>query len=184
MSTNSDSQPSRTVSNAWWLLLLQGISAVVLGFLLITQPRSTTEVIVAFIGVYWLVTGIFSIVRIFNAATRAHWGWSLAGGIIGIVAGILVLKHPLSSAVLLPETLIVIIAIEGIFIGIFEIARAMQGDGLSAYVLGILNILIGFFLWLNPFAAALSLPILMGVFGFVGGIILIVHAFQVRNLGK
>ncbi|GJQ24123.1 MAG: DUF308 domain-containing protein [Planctomycetia bacterium] len=165
----------------WWLLLLQGISALVLGLLLLTQPVSTVEVIVIFTGAYWLVSGIFAIIRIFTAAGRAHWGWSLLIGIIGILAGIFVLRNPLVSIVLLPEVLVIVIAIQGILIGIFDVVRGFQGDGLGAYVLGVMNILIGLWLWFNPLAAAISLPFVLGIFGLVGGGFLIYYAFQMRK---
>ncbi|MFZ5883014.1 MAG: HdeD family acid-resistance protein [Chloroflexota bacterium] len=165
----------------WWLLLLQGISAIVLGFLLLTQPVSTTEVIVVFVGAYWLVSGIFAIVRIFTAAGRAHWGWSLLIGVIGVLAGLFVLRHPLISMVILPTTLVIVLAIQGILMGVFDLVRGFQGDGAGAYVMGVLNILIGLWLWFNPLAAALSLPFVLGIFGLVGGVFLTYQAFQLRK---
>lgn len=167
--------------NVWWLFLLQGISAIILGFLLITQPASTTAVIVVFVGAYWLVSGIFSVVWIFTAAGRAHWGWYLLSGVIGILAGIFVLRHPLFSTILLPATLIVVLGVQGLLMGVFELVRGFQGDGLGAYAMGVLDILIGVWLLFNPFAFALSLPFVLGVFGLVGGAFLIYHAFQVRK---
>jgi uncharacterized membrane protein HdeD (DUF308 family) len=177
-----ETQSRNVLSNVWWLLLLQGISTLVLGLLLLTQPASTTEVIVVFVGAYWLVSGIFSIVRIFSAAGRAHWGWSLLGGLLGILAGIFVLQHPIISTVLLPATLVIVIAIQGILIGIIDIVRGFKGDGLGAYFMGALNILIGLWLWFNPLAAAASMPIVIGIFGLIGGVFLIYHAFQLRRL--
>jgi uncharacterized membrane protein HdeD (DUF308 family) len=177
-----ETQTRNPLSDLWWLLLLQGISTIVLGILLLTQPASTIDVIVIFVGAYWLVSGIFAIVRIFTAAGRAHWGWSLLGGIIAILAGILVLGHPLVSTVLLPEVLVIVIAIQGILIGILDLVRSFQGDGLGAFVLGVLSILIGLWLLFNPFAAALSLPFVLGFFGLVAGVFLIYFAFQARRL--
>lgn len=177
-----ETQPNNTLlKDLWWLLLLQGISAIVLGILLLTQPASTTDVIVVFIGAYWLVSGVFAIVRIFTASGRAHWGWSLLSGLISIIAGIFVLKHPLISAFILPVTLVVVIAVFGIMAGILDLIRGFKGDGVGAFILGILNILIGILLWLNPFAAAVSLPFVLGFFGVVGGISLVYYAFQVRK---
>src|SRR3989304_579793 len=88
--------------NDWGLILLQGIAAFIIGLFLVTAPAAATLVVVAFVGIYWLVSGILSIVRIFTGANRAHWFWSLVVGIIGIAAGLIVLRHPIYSAVLLP----------------------------------------------------------------------------------
>jgi uncharacterized membrane protein HdeD (DUF308 family) len=176
-----ETQTHDTRSNLWWLLLLQGISAIILGFLLLTYPAATADTIILFVGVYWLVSGVFSIVRIFSAAGRAHWVWSLLIGLLGILAGIFVLGHPVISAILLPETLVIVIAIQGILIGILDIVRGSRGDGWGAFVIGVLSILIGVWLLFNPLAAALSLPLVLGIFGLVGGVLLMVHAFQVRK---
>jgi uncharacterized membrane protein HdeD (DUF308 family) len=165
----------------WWLLLLQGISAVILGFLLITQPASTAEIIVTFIGAYWLVSGIFYIVLIFTAAGRSNWGWTLLNGIIGIIAGIFVLRHPLLSTVLLPTTLVIVLGVFGILIGFSDLVRGFKGHGFGAYVMGVLNILIGIWLLFDPLAFAVSLPLVLGIFGLVGGVILVFHSFQVRK---
>ncbi len=177
-----EAQTRNPLSDLWWLLLLQGIAAIILGLLLLTQPASTAEVIVIFVGAYWLVSGAFSMVYIFTEAGRAHWIWSFVSGAIGVLAGILVLRHPLFSTILLPAIFVIVIASLGILIGTFDLIRGFKGDGMGAYVLGVLNILIGLWLWLHPLAAALSLPFVLGIFGLVGGIFLIYNSFQARKL--
>ena len=44
-------------SNVWWLFLLQGIAAIILGLMLITAPGATLLVMVTFLGFYWLIEG-------------------------------------------------------------------------------------------------------------------------------
>jgi uncharacterized membrane protein HdeD (DUF308 family) len=77
----------------WWLVLLEGIAAIILGLLLLTAPQATLLVLVQLLGIYWLVKGIFQIISIFIDSSR--WGWKLFAGILGIVAGIIILGHPL-----------------------------------------------------------------------------------------
>lgn len=47
----------------------------------------------------------------------SNWGWKLFAGILGIVAGIIILQHPLWSVLLVPATLVVLLGITGILIG-------------------------------------------------------------------
>ncbi len=68
----------------WWAILVQGIFSVIIGLLLLTNPAATTLVIVQVIGIYWLVSGVFSITGIF--IDRSLWGWKLIAGLIGIFA--------------------------------------------------------------------------------------------------
>ncbi|HAE85715.1 MAG TPA: hypothetical protein DCG78_04310 [Anaerolineaceae bacterium] len=174
-------QSQNKLSDLWWIVLLEGIATVILGLLLITQPVSTTGVILMFIGVYWLIEGILSIVRIFTKPGKAPWFWSLIIGILGIVAGIVVLGQPLLSATIISATLTTIIAIIGIAMGIMEIARGVQGDGIGAVIFGILSILIGIWLLLNPLAGAIVLPSILGIFGLIGGGFLIYFAIRVHS---
>jgi uncharacterized membrane protein HdeD (DUF308 family) len=162
----------------WWLVLLEGIAALILGFLLLTDTAATTVVVVQFIGAYWLVDGAFRLVSMF--IDHRGWGWKLAGGILGILAGLVVLQHPLSAAVIVPGTAAVIVGILGIIMGVIALVQAFQGSGWGAGILGVLGILFGLVLIFNPFAAAVGLVWAAGIFGLVGGIALIIAAFRFR----
>ena len=124
-----ENRTQKRIPDLWWLLLLEGIATIILGILFISQPAGTLKVFVIFLGVYWLIEGIFSLIRIFTHSGRAHWAWSLLSGILGIVAGILVLSQPMLSSMILTTTIVIIIAIQGILIGILDIVRGVQGDG-------------------------------------------------------
>ena len=45
----------------WWLLLIQGIIALILGSFLITYPIRTLYVIIWFLGFYWFFSGIVTL---------------------------------------------------------------------------------------------------------------------------
>jgi uncharacterized membrane protein HdeD (DUF308 family) len=163
----------------WWATLVQGLFSIIIGVLLLTNPLATTMVIVQFIGIYWLVTGIFSITGIF--IDRSLWGWKLLGGVIGIYAGLLVIQHPIWSTVLLPTMLVIIFGINGIILGLISFFGAFKGGGFSAAILGIIHFLFGVILLGSPFVAALALPWVFGFIALVGGIIAFISSFQQRK---
>lgn len=68
--------PSAQQSNLWWLFLLQGIAAIILGMMLITAPGATLLVMVTFLGFLWLIEGILSLVHVFIDRS-IPWIWSL-----------------------------------------------------------------------------------------------------------
>lgn len=162
----------------WWLVLIQGIAGIIIGVLLLTNPAATTVIIIQVIGIYWLIAGIFEIVAIF--IDRSGWGWKLFSGIIGILAGVAIIQHPLWSAVLVPATLILVMGIFGIIMGITNLIQAFRGGGWGIGILGGVNILIGFWLLANPLAAVIALPFVVGLFAIVGGIMALVSAFRMR----
>ena len=94
MATATSQSP---LSNIWWLFLLKGIAGILLGLMLIAEPGETLVVLVTFLGFYWLITGLLALVQVF-VDRSAPWIWSLLSGLLGIAAGVLVLKHPLLAA--------------------------------------------------------------------------------------
>jgi len=162
----------------WWLVLIQGIAALIIGIFLLTQPAGTTLFLVQFLGIYWLVSGIFQIIGMFIDSTA--WGWKLFSGILGILAGIAVINNPLYSTILVPTVLVFVLGIQGIIVGIVGLVQAFKGAGWGAGILGALSILFGIILLGSPFIAALALPWVAGIFAIVGGIAGIIAAFRMR----
>lgn len=164
----------------WWIVLIQGIAAVILGILLWTNPLQTAKTLVWFIALYWLVSGIIQIVRLF--VDRSHWGWKLFSGIIGILAGwVLLDADPIARTAAFGWALVVILGIQGIIMGIISLVEAFQGGGWGPGIIGALSILFGIVLLGNSMAAALVLPWVIGMFMVVGGIFAIIMAFRLRN---
>jgi len=163
----------------WWAVLIQGIFSILIGILLLAYPGATTLVIIQFIGIYWLVTGIFSLVGIFM--DRSMWGWKLFAGLIGIMAGLAIMRHPLWSTIMLPTTMVIFMGVSGLFIGVASMIGAFKGGGWAAGILGALSILFGLLLLVSPFATAFALPWVYGILGIAGGIAALFAAFRQRG---
>jgi uncharacterized membrane protein HdeD (DUF308 family) len=170
----------RRLADHWWIFLIQGIAAVILGFLLLTNPAATAVSLVVFLGAYWLVSGVMDFVRMFTDS--GQWGWHLALGVLGVVAGILVLRHPLLGTLATGTFLVSLLAIGSIVMGILGIVRGIQEDGWGSIALGAVNLLIGIWLLFNPLAAIVALPIVLGIFALVGGVLTIINSFRLKNL--
>ena len=168
----------QTLGIPWWVVLLQGIFSFIIGLFLLISPGVTTVVLIQFLGFYWLISGIFGIVSIF--IDRALWGWKLFMGILGILAGLVIIQNPLWSTLLVPATLVIVLGINGMIIGAISLIQAFMGGGWGAGILGILSILFGLVLVMNPLFSAVTLAIILGVLGIVGGIAAVVFAFRLR----
>jgi uncharacterized membrane protein HdeD (DUF308 family) len=163
----------------WWLVLLEGIFAAIFGFLLLIAPGSTLVFLVQILGFYLLIYGIFRIVSMFIDSSL--WGLKLAVGILGIIAGIAVLEHPLWSAIAVPTYLVYIIGFLAILQGIVGLIQAFRGGGWGAGILGILAIIFGIILVLNPLIGVVALPFLLGGFMLAGGIAAVIASFNLRS---
>ena len=165
----------------WWLFLLEGIAAILFGVLLLTAPGATLVALAVVLGFYWLAMGILEIVRAF-VDRSVPWIWSLLIGILGVVAGILVLNHPLFAAVALPATLVVYLGILGVVVGAIGIIGAFAGGGVGSFIFGAINLLIGLLLLTSPVAATLAIPFVFGVLLLIEGVGLVLWAFKVRKV--
>ena len=160
-----------------WLIVIQGVAGIILGLLLLTAPGISSLVLVQFLALYWLVSGIIGLVSLIW--DRTQWGWKVFGGVLGVVAGTAVLRHPMYATVLLGTTLVVFMGILALVFGVMNLVRAFSaGGGWGMGVLGALDVIIGFFLIVNPLAGAVALPIVLGAFILVGGIASIIMAWR------
>jgi len=163
----------------WWLGVVQGIALLVLGVLCLTAPGATLFVVVQLAGIYWLVTGILGLVSL--VADRTMWLWKVFAGIIGILAGIAVIQHPMWATILVPSTLILVVGIFGIVSGILGIVHSWSARSWTGIALGAFGALLGLILVMNPVIGAATLPFVVGIFALIGGIMSLVAAISERR---
>jgi len=182
MSMQEASMKNETMQSSmgvpWWLVLIEGIFAVILGLLLFSAPAMTTAVVVQFLGIYFLVAGMFRIISIFIDSHM--WGWKLFAGILGVIAGLLVLQHPIWAPFVVAGTLVIVIGIEAIIFGVIGLVQAFNGGGWGIGILGVLSVALGILLLGHLWIAALTTPWVVGAFALVGGIAAIVQAFRMK----
>jgi uncharacterized membrane protein HdeD (DUF308 family) len=175
----------QTRQRPWWLTLITGISLVIIGgMLLFAAPRQRLDtylILVTFLGIYWLVEGIFDIVSLFVDHTA--WGWKLFIGIVSIIAGGTILMYPLAAAIALPKIFVLVLGIWGLMYGVILLIMAFQGGGWGAGILGVLGIIFGIILMVNYASPGMGLAMLWtgSVFALIGGVVMIVQSFRQRS---
>jgi uncharacterized membrane protein HdeD (DUF308 family) len=172
---------SKEQSSIWWVFLLQGVAGILLGLMLITDPGATLVVVVTFLGFYWLFTGIMALVRVF-VDRSVPWIWSLLVGIIGICAGLVVLRHPLFAALTVPAVIVIVLGVEALVMGVLDVIGGFSGGGIGSFFLGVINLVIGLLLLASPVSAALAVPLVFGVLLLIQGVALIILAFRIRTM--
>ena len=90
------------------------------------------------------------------------------------------LKHPLLAMVTAPAVLVMILGVDGLIMGVFDIIGSFTGGGIGSFILGSINVVVGVLLLSSPVAAALAVPLVFGVLLLAQGIALIMWAFRVR----
>ena len=168
-------------SSDWGLVLLQGIAAVMLGLFLVAAPGATLLIVATLLGVYWLISGVLSIVKIFTGTSHLNWFWSLAVGLLGIFAGVIVLQHPVWSSFFVPAVLVVVLGINALFMSALNLVRGLGGDGVGYVAISIFDLVLGIVLLASPLVAVSVLPVVFGMLALIGGISTILFSFTMRD---
>lgn len=170
------------MSKKWWVLLLRGILLLIIGILSFTNPL----VWITFAGAYMLIDGIGMLWAGFGPQPTGQSRWPLLlVGVLGIVAGVIVLANPIIGGL----SLVWVVGAWAIVTGILEIISAIalrkEIDNEWWLILtGVLAIIFGFLVFQNPLAGAFAIQTIFGAFAAVAGVFSIALAFRVRSFGK
>ncbi len=168
----------------WWLLLVRGIILIILSVFVFRNHGASLLGLSIYIGIAYLFSGIISSVGILSYRKEIdHWGWSLASGLFDILFGILFLTKPeltVSFMVLMLGFWFVFYSIVGVMGSI-----ALKGGGVKNWWIdfagGIMGVVFGFLIILNPFAGAFTIIWILGFALLVIGILNIVAAFLLKS---
>jgi uncharacterized membrane protein HdeD (DUF308 family) len=166
----------------WWLVLLWGIFAVIIGALFLYYPYWSLMASIVFLGVYWFIGGIFTLFAGFMQATDR--GWKIVIGIISMIAGLVILAYPLYSFLILPAVFIILVGIWALIVGVVKLYQGFAEKDAGAGILGVISIIFGLLLLVYPYIAAALIPYIFGGIAVVGGIAAIVVSFMVRGEQK
>ena len=169
-------------ASTWVLVLVTGIAAIGLGLLFLAAPGSTVKVVAKFLGLFFLIGGISAICSI--ALNSEHWGWKLIAGLAGVIGGMIVMEHPLWSTLLVDTVLVLALAVIGIVMGGAHLIQAFRGGGWGAGILGVIYLVLGLILLFSPLIGAVALPLVLAIFGIIGGIVAIYIAFRMRRADR
>ena len=102
------------------LSAILGVLSIIVGWALLRTPFQSVEVFIFVIGIFFLIQGVMTFIGAF--ARKAGRDWGIASGILGIIAGIIVLTYPISSAV----TLALIAGIWLVILGVMQVVAGIQ----------------------------------------------------------
>jgi uncharacterized membrane protein HdeD (DUF308 family) len=193
MSTNNAdldklrSSVTRSLHAHWRLFLAEGIVLLILGLLAIIVPQIATIAVAVFIGWILLVSGAVGLLATFRMRTAPGFWWSLISAILGIVAGILLFRSPVSGALSLTVILTVFLVVEGIVSILFalEHKRELSGRWGAMLFSGLVDLFLAAIIIDGlPGTAAWAIGLLIGVNLVFGGVALIAMALHARDSAK
>ena len=142
-----------------------GIIFIILGLLSIAFPFYSSVGIEVLFGVLFLVGGIFHLFGAFEGKSRSGYFWNFCVGVLYILAGVYLLRHPLVGLMALTFILIALFFAQGVLMIIFAFQqRKVTQNWVWALVSGLITIGLGFILLLSyPISSLWAFGLLTGV---------------------
>lgn len=170
------------LSRNWWATVLRGLLAFGVGILAWTRPEIFWASLVLVFAVYAIVDGLFAIVAAIKGETRDRV-LHLLEGVLGIVVGLIVFLYPDQAG----TAIVLVIGLWAAATGIVEIVSAIRlrqeiEDEWLLGLGGVLSVILGVILIVRPQFGQVATTYVLGTYGLVFGIVLVVLGLRLRRL--
>ena len=172
----------------WWLMLIQGLSAVIFGVYSFIQPTVTLMFFVMIMGIYVLIEGLALLAAVFRAKTgHLKPSYVFIRALVCVMGGLFVVFNPLKATVATSLFLGFVIGFVAITNGVIDIASGLQvrigtENDWGAVLNGVLYLLVGMFFVSTPLLSAATIGLIAGVLAIIFGSFYIYSAFTYRKL--
>ncbi len=171
----------------WYIPLIMGILLIALGVYMFFVPVATYTSLVILFSVWFFTLGVMELFFAFqNQEHIKGWGWYLAGAILDVTVGTILISSPAIASVALP-----------VFVAFTLMFRSFQGMGFAydmqqsgiknwGFLLfsSILTFIFSFLMFMNPVFAGISIVVLTAITLVFSGFSAVFLAFQLRKIQK
>jgi drug/metabolite transporter (DMT)-like permease len=142
----------------WYLVTISGAIGLIVGVIVLSAPNRSLKALAVIVGIYLLVLGVLLFARTFSDEDRGASGMLL--GILSLIAGLVVIRHPSQSVVVVSMAL----GIYFVAAGALNLARAIIGPRrLGPLIAGIVLIAAGVLITSSPDISVKTLALFTGI---------------------
>jgi uncharacterized membrane protein HdeD (DUF308 family) len=176
----------QTLADTWWLWLVRGILAIIVGILFLTRPGSSMVALAMVIGAYFLIDGVISLFHGFGKQPEGQSRWGLIiWGVIAILAGLSLLGNPILGGM----SLVLVMGVWAILFGAMEIFTGIkyreEMSGEFWLILGgVAAIIFGFLVLRQPIEGVAATAMLLGIWSLISGVVLLALSFRIKGLAN
>lgn len=170
------------LADYWGLVLAYGVLTLVLGLVLAAWPSETVTIVAVLVAIQLVATGILRIVMAAFTRSMDGAGRVLVGltGALALVVGLLCLRDPLQSVLVLGMVIGAWLVIAGVadLIGSMSSHRDHRGWDVAG---GVISVLAGGFLLVNPDTSLRIFVIALCAWLLLTGGVAVVIAWALRS---
>lgn len=163
-------QELRELTGGWWLVALAGVLGVVVGAVVLAKPGHSLAALAVLSGVFILVE---SILELLHAALAERSGVAALLGVLGVVVGVLLIRHPLRGAGLVG----LVIGLWLIALGIVRLVNELSvARRIWSIAVAGIEVIAGVVIVASPHMRYTTLALAVGVSFVANGLALVVLA--------
>lgn len=169
-------------SKYWWTILLPGILLIPCGCWFLFSPSIGYFTITTILLWLLILTGFIQLIIAFNTSRHtAGWGWWIAGGIIDIFLGFMMLGNIGFSAMILPYFFAFIFLYKGVANVISAFVSMAHRKSWWIYLVnGLLLIVMAALFFVAPVSAMITIDFLIGIAFIYWGLYLVLFSLDLR----
>ncbi|MDH3705461.1 MAG: HdeD family acid-resistance protein [Acidimicrobiia bacterium] len=184
MTSSTSDQPldaiDLAVARSWPSVMLIGIITIVLGIIVVSWPSQTLTVLSILFGIQLVVFGVYRLIAAFSSEALAP-GLSGFIGVISLIAGVVVLRHPFETVTVLAVVLGVVWIVGGAIDLVAAIAdRQLRNRGWAA-LMAIISIIAGIVVVSWPEPTVTVVAWIGGIYLIVFGIFVCIESLSLRK---
>jgi len=167
------------------MFLFRGIAAIVFGVLTLVWPKLTILALVVLFGIFAIISGIAVVAAALQNREEHGWGVFLFEGILWLLVGVVALIWPGVTAL----SFLYLLAAWAVITGILELVAPLSfpmsgGRGVLMVLSGVISIVFGILIAVQPAAGLLAVVWLIGIYAIVFGILHLVAYFEARSVSQ
>jgi uncharacterized membrane protein HdeD (DUF308 family) len=169
----------------WKWFFAIGLAFTVLGIIALGNLIATTLITTIIVGLLLLAAGVFQVFGVF--ATGGTTGSRVLGlllGILYVLVGFDILANPIGGAVTITLVVSIFLIAGGLVRLISSLTGAGRGHRFLLFLTGVVNILLGVWLWTGIPVSGLAIGLFVGVDLVMAGVTWMVLAWGVRGSAK
>ena len=159
------------ISSRWKWFVGIGVVIAILGLIALMNVADATLVTTVLVGFMLVFGGIAQIIAAF--ATETGMGWRILMGVLGvlyILVGLDIIADPLRGAIALTLVIAIVLIADGI-IRLYHAITGPSGHKLLNGTIGVVDILLGFWLWTGIPISGLAIGFFVGIQLLMAGIL-------------
>lgn len=174
-----DAQANKDARAVWWILGLVGLLSIAAGVIVLVEPSISLVTLAVITGIYFLIDGIFEIVRAIMGATPSRGLLALLGA-ISAIAGVVLIRHPIQGVVAIALLVGLWLITIGIvhFVGAFDDAEHRW----MKIAIAVLEVIAGIVIVSSPGIGVATLALFIGIGLIVRGIAMCGVAWATRSV--